>query len=253
MIVGCGCCDVPNARSIVACAVSRTPSEATSFASGAAVRSGRMTASSIATVTATMNAYVRTIASGVPTVKPSSPVRSAQNEKPASIAIAPAARLMKPEPRYVTTMPTAIAAIVAPVPRPSRRKRRISFTAPLEYHATGPAWSTGPVGGSRDPSARKRPDPAGCPLELELALVRERLEHVVADRRSVLVLAALELRRAERERPLERLRACQDLRRRDRVHVLAAGLVEEPDRRQELRERDDVPRIRGVLVRLVPL
>ncbi len=34
MIVGCGCCDVPNARSIVACAVSRTPSEATSFASG---------------------------------------------------------------------------------------------------------------------------------------------------------------------------------------------------------------------------
>ena len=44
---GCGCCDVPNARSIVACAVSRTPSEATSFASGAAVRSGRKTASSM--------------------------------------------------------------------------------------------------------------------------------------------------------------------------------------------------------------
>ena len=55
MIVGCGCCDVPNARSIVACAVSRTPSEATSFASGAAVRSGRKTASSIATVTSTTN------------------------------------------------------------------------------------------------------------------------------------------------------------------------------------------------------
>ena len=34
-------------------------------------------------------------------MKPSSPVRSAQNEKPASMAIAPAARLMKPEPRYV--------------------------------------------------------------------------------------------------------------------------------------------------------
>ena len=51
MIVGCGCCEVPNARSIVACAVSRTPSEATSFASGAAVRSGRNTASSIRTVT----------------------------------------------------------------------------------------------------------------------------------------------------------------------------------------------------------
>ena len=47
MMVGCGCCDVPNARSIVAWAVSRTPSEATSFASGAAARSGRKTASSI--------------------------------------------------------------------------------------------------------------------------------------------------------------------------------------------------------------
>ena len=35
MMVGWGCCDVPNASNIVACAVSRTPSEATSFASGA--------------------------------------------------------------------------------------------------------------------------------------------------------------------------------------------------------------------------
>ena len=35
MMVGWGCCEVPNASSIVACAVSRTPSEATSFASGA--------------------------------------------------------------------------------------------------------------------------------------------------------------------------------------------------------------------------
>ena len=51
MIVGWGCCEVPNARSIVACAVRRTPSEATSFASGAAVRSGRYTAISIRTVT----------------------------------------------------------------------------------------------------------------------------------------------------------------------------------------------------------
>ena len=41
MIVGWGCCEVPNARSITACAVRRTPSDATSFASGAAVRSGR--------------------------------------------------------------------------------------------------------------------------------------------------------------------------------------------------------------------
>ena len=55
MIVGCGCCDVPKARSMIAWSVSRTPSEATSFASGAAVRSGRKTASSIATVTRTTN------------------------------------------------------------------------------------------------------------------------------------------------------------------------------------------------------
>ena len=145
MIVGWGCWEVPNARSIVACAVRRTPSEATSFASGAAVRSGRYTAISIRTVTRITNTYESATASGVPTVKPSSPVRSAQKEKPASMAIAPAARLMKPEPRYVTTTPTAMAAIVAPVPRPSRRKRRISFTSVLRGSADG-AGLTGPVG-----------------------------------------------------------------------------------------------------------
>ena len=100
MIVGWGCCEVPNARSIAACAVSRTPSEATSFASGAAVRSGRKTASSIDDGDERSRTRRRARPpSGVPTVKPSSPVRSAQNEKPASMAIAPAARLMKPEPR----------------------------------------------------------------------------------------------------------------------------------------------------------
>ena len=139
MMVGWGCCDVPNASNIVACAVSRTPSEATSFASGAAVRSGRKTASSITTLTTITKTYERAIASGVATVKPSSPVRSAQNEKPASMAIAPAARLMNPEPRYVITTPTAIAAIVAPVPRPSRRKRSISFTSFPGNQPTGPA------------------------------------------------------------------------------------------------------------------
>ena len=132
---------------MVACRVSRTPSEATSFASGAAVRSGLKTASSIATVTSTTTTYESATAGGVPTVKPSSPVRNAQNENPASIATAPAARLMKPEPRYVTTMATAMAAIVAPVPRPSRRKRRISFTSLREYHATGPASRPAPSGG----------------------------------------------------------------------------------------------------------
>ena len=84
---------------MTACAVSRTPSEATSFASGAALRSGRKTASSITMLMAITTTYVRTTAGGVESVKPSSPVRSAQNVNPASMAIAPAARLMKPEPR----------------------------------------------------------------------------------------------------------------------------------------------------------
>src|SRR5262245_25124745 len=74
------------------------------------------------------------------------------------------------------------------------------------------------------------PDPAGRPLELELALVGEGLERVVADSRRGLVLAALQLRRPERERPPERLRPCHDGLGRD--HRLArAGLVEEADRR----------------------
>ena len=55
MMVGCGCWDVPNARSMIACRVSRTPSDATSFASGAAVRSGRKTASSMTMLTTTTN------------------------------------------------------------------------------------------------------------------------------------------------------------------------------------------------------
>ena len=83
MMVGWGCCDVPNASSIVACAVSRTPSEATSFASGAAVRSGRKTASSITMLTTITNDVgERDRRAGWRRVKPSSPVRSAQNEKP---------------------------------------------------------------------------------------------------------------------------------------------------------------------------
>ena len=126
---------------------------------------------------------------------------------------------------------------------------------------TGPARRPAPSNGTVI-SARRRlspgaslqwADPAGGPLEHELALVCERLEHVVADRRRILVLAALELRRSERERAAERLRTRQDSGRRDAPHVRRTGLVEEPDGRQELGERDDVPRIRRVLLRLVPL
>src|SRR5512143_2961138 len=180
--------------------------------------------------------YVRAIASGVASVKPSSPVRSAQKEKPASMAIAPAARLMKPEPRYVTTTPSAMAAIVAPVPRPSRRKRRVSFTSSPVGQPTGPE-STGPVGWRLLLSGALlgRPDPAGRLRELELPLVGERLEHVVADARRGLVLAALELRRPERQRAAERLRAREDRLGCD-PRLARVGLVEEPDRRQHLAE-----------------
>ena len=45
----------------------------------------------------------------------------------ATIEIAPVARLMIPEPRYVTTTAIAIPAITAPAPSPSRTKRTMSF------------------------------------------------------------------------------------------------------------------------------
>src|SRR4029450_8656076 len=102
-------------------------------------------------------------------------------------------------------MPTAMAAIVAPVPRPSRRKRSISFTSSGAYQPTGPV-DRPRRGGLLFPSLLGRPDPAGRPLERELALVGERLEHVVADARRGLVLAALELRRPECQRAVEGLR-----------------------------------------------
>ena len=78
-------------------------------------------------------------------MKPSSPVRSAQNAKPASIAIAPAARLMKPEPRYVTTTPTAIAGDRRPGPEAEQEEEEDLFHVVPPLSADG-AGSTGPVG-----------------------------------------------------------------------------------------------------------
>ena len=46
------------------------------------------------------------------------------------MAIAPAARLMNPEPRYVTTTPTAIAAIVAPVEAEQEEEEYLVHVAP---------------------------------------------------------------------------------------------------------------------------
>ena len=75
---GCGFGLSPNATSIDACSVSRTPSEAASFASGDAAWSGLKASSSIATPKATMTANVITSAGAVGMSGPKRPVRSAQ-------------------------------------------------------------------------------------------------------------------------------------------------------------------------------
>ena len=59
---GCGLVAIPNASATPACATSSTPSEAASFASGEAVRSGRNATSSISTPSATRNRNVMTSA-----------------------------------------------------------------------------------------------------------------------------------------------------------------------------------------------
>ena len=192
-IVGCGCCDVPNASNIVACSVSRTPSDATSFASGAG-GAQRPEDRELDRDADDDHDHVREDDRERGGEREAELAGAERPEREApSIAIAPAARLMKPEPRYVT--PTAMAAIVAPVPRPRSRKRSVSFTS-SGISADGAGQSARRLRWSDRYSSTDllgRPDPAGRPRERELALVGERLEHVVADRRRVLVLAALEL------------------------------------------------------------
>ena len=63
---------------------------------------------------------VTTNAGAVPSVNPKKSLFSDQVEYPATIATAPVARLMIPDPRYVRTTPSARQAISEPVPRPSR-------------------------------------------------------------------------------------------------------------------------------------
>ena len=89
----------PNHNSTVACRVSRMPSDAMSLASGDVVRSGRNTSSSLNTPTPTATATVATTAGAVSRVKWKKSFLKAQNEYAATIATAPVARLMMPEPR----------------------------------------------------------------------------------------------------------------------------------------------------------
>jgi hypothetical protein len=82
-----------------ASSTSRRPSDAASRASGAVSRSGRKIASSIATPNRAMQTSVRKKAGPEPRWKPKYPVLNAQKKYAASIAIAPIATLMTPEPR----------------------------------------------------------------------------------------------------------------------------------------------------------
>ena len=72
---------MPNASETDACATSRTPSDAASFASGDAVRSGRKTTNSMRTPTTTSTTSVRRSATAVGACQPwYSPVFSDQYE-----------------------------------------------------------------------------------------------------------------------------------------------------------------------------
>ena len=67
---GCGLLEIPNASATPACATSSTPSEAASFASAEAVRSGRNATSSITTPSATRNRNVMIRAAAVGASQP---------------------------------------------------------------------------------------------------------------------------------------------------------------------------------------
>ena len=97
-MLAAGCGVMPNAISMAACAMSRTPREATSLASGAELRSGRYTAYSVSAPTARTNSRASGTASPMGRLA-SLPLFSAQNAYPPSMAMAPVERLMTPDPR----------------------------------------------------------------------------------------------------------------------------------------------------------
>src|SRR4051794_688393 len=175
------------------------------------------------------------------------PDRSDQYEYPPSIATAPIARLMIPEPRYVSTTPIAIPAMSDPEPRPRSAKRRICVQSMREKG--GAVVRPRPVRSALRREARRRPQPAGQPLEDPLAHVLEELRLVVARGGLGLVLAALQARRAESLGTLERANGRRELRRRE---LRDADLVHHLHGRQHLAPRDDDPRV-GCELRLVQL
>ncbi len=196
-MVGWGCCEVPNASSIVACSVSRTPSEATSFASGGAVRRGRKTASSITMLTT----HHEDVGEGDRKRGGEREAELAGSERPEGEAGEHGDRAR----RQVDEAGAPVRDDDAdrdggdrrPGPEAEQEEEEGLFhVIPCLVSRRGrsrPAPSAAEV--VARPSLLGRPDPAGrLRLNCELALVGERLEHVVADARRGLVLAALELR-----------------------------------------------------------
>src|ERR1700722_6866147 len=128
---------------------------------------------------------------------------------------------MTPEPRKVSTTPSAIPAMMTPEPRPSRMSSNISSTAviPLKFkikarrgdgvasrHRGAAAVSPLSVRGQsrRSGGGGDRLEPASRLREHVLALVVEELRPVVADGRRGRELAAVEGRGAEGLRALAR-------------------------------------------------
>jgi hypothetical protein len=89
----------PKPRMIAACSTSRIPRDATSFARGDAVRSGRNARNSMRRPTPAATTNVKTMDTGVPNSGPNTPVLNDQNAYAATSATAPVARLMIPDPR----------------------------------------------------------------------------------------------------------------------------------------------------------
>src|ERR1700689_65316 len=81
---------------------SRMPSDATSLATGAADRSRRNASTSMSAPSTRPVTRASGTAIHLPTRKPNSPLVKPQNAYPATMAWAPMARLMMPDPRYIT-------------------------------------------------------------------------------------------------------------------------------------------------------
>src|ERR1700733_94969 len=89
----------PKAKSIAACAARRIPTDATSLTTGEAFLNGRKANTSMAVPSTSDTSRASRNDGTVPSPGPMSPVLNAQNAYPETIATAPTARLMMPEPR----------------------------------------------------------------------------------------------------------------------------------------------------------